>query len=62
MDIKVGQKCRFIDPFGFETKGEVLSIRDNSFTVYEPLSCPAQYNDSFVDLTEEDIGKRVWFD
>ena len=64
MNIIEGQKCRFIEPLGMMNKnGEVLSINGNgTFTVYEPMSCPAQYNDTFIDFRESDIGKKVWFD
>lgn len=64
MNIVEGQKCRFLEPLGMmNEKGEVLSVNDNgTFTVYEPMNCPAQYNDTFIDFREEDIGKKVWFD
>lgn len=62
MKIKVGQKCRYIDPFGKEQNGVVISTDNGQFTVCEPLDIPPQYNDSFMDFTDEDIGTRVWFD
>ena len=42
--------------------GEVLCINDDgTFTVYDPRDkCPAQYNDSVRDFTEQDIGKSVF--
>jgi len=62
MKVEKGMKCRFIDPFGHECKGEVLSVNGDVFTVYEPLNCPPQYNDSFMDYTAEAIGTKVWFE
>jgi len=62
MIVEKGMKCRFIDPFGIECKGEVLSVDGDTFTVYEPLNCPPQYNDSIVDYTVSAIGTKVWFD
>ena len=62
MKIEKGMNCRFIDPYGMECNGKVLSVRDDGFTVYEPSNAPAQYNDSVIDYTEADIGTKVWFE
>ena len=64
MNIVKGQKCKFVNRLGNKVDGEVFSLDKNDmFTVYEPMNTPLQYNDSFVEyLTEDDIGKRVWFD
>lgn len=64
-EVKEGQKCRYIDAYGCDVlAGKVLYVNKSMgiFTVYEDLKCPPQYNDSFMDFKEDDIGKRVWFD
>ena len=62
MVIEKGMKCRYIC-FGRETEGLVLSVKDDgTFSCYEPMKCPPQYNDSVRDFKPEDIGKTVFFE
>ena len=64
MKVKEDMKCRFFDGYTKRfTDGKVLLVKeDGSFTCYEEMNCPPQYNDSFTDFTPEDIGSKVFFE
>lgn len=65
MKIEVGMKCKFKEAYTGEIvdNGIVICINENgTFTVCEDLPCPPQYNDSYTDFSDEDIGKTVFFE
>ena len=65
MEVKEGQRCRYIDKHGCDVlAGKVLYVNKSMgiFTVYEDCESSQRYNDSFMDFKEDDIGKKVWFD
>ena len=64
MKIETGMKCRYLCAYGTMCEnGEVISVNeDGSFTVFEEMKCPAQYNDSYMTFTTEDVGNKVFFE
>ena len=64
MKVESGMKCKFKVAYtGKMADGIVISVSDNgTFTVCEDLPIPPQYNESYTDFTEEDIGESVFFE
>lgn len=64
MKIETGMRCRFICAYGniMIENGIVTRVSNDYFTVAEDSDCPPQYNDTYTNFREEDIGTKVFFD